>query len=764
MTRIIRQTVARFALPFSLICFSPVPGAAREPPMSEPPATQPAEPAPSAPAPEAPSAPAPEMPAPAPVPAAPTDLPKTVDDYWHYGKIARYDLAVYEAQKILASGAEPLEVLKAFEAVTAERKDNLDEWLLRWQAIEPMADVTGQIVKVLNHGRYARRSDPTYIKNNIERLVTNERAYILAIGQLRDSGELAVPFMIDYLRDPSKAQYHAAIRRGLRDLGRYALNPLVASTEMKDAATLVAVETALGELGYDVAVPYLARLASMPDATPAVKGAASAAIQRIIGVDSGTLKAGEQFYALGEKFYYDTAAITSDSRNPVAYMWYWSDDKGLTKLDVPQSIFNELMAMRSAEYALKLGPTQGDALSLWLAANYEREVELPAGEEDPTRAENQPDANYYGVAAGSQYLNAALARALKDRSSPLAMKIIASLQEIAGQSNALPGGTGPLVTAMSYPDRLVRFEAAFALAGSLPQQSFDGQDRVVPLLAEALSQTGQPSVLLVMPDTGSLNKLSEDLKGAGFLVAGGTSAASAATAANELPAVDVILISDDLTASEIESVFATALSTAKLTGAARLVMVRTQASPFEQRKNTDPLLGTTLAVDAAGLKPAIEGARARAGALPVDPAVATAYATRAGQLLAQLAISRGQVLNLSPAKPTLLSSLNDARPDIVKLSGYVLGLLPDKDAQAGLLTGAMSDKNSDEVKVSLYNSLATNAKFFGNMLDTQQIEALTKVVADAQNLQVRSAAAQAHGALNLPSDQAKTLIVNQSKV
>jgi len=41
---------------------------------------------------------------------------------------------------------------------------------------------------------------------------------------------------------------------------------------------------------------------------------------------------------------------------------------------------------------------------LWLASNYKREVELPQGVTDPTRAENQPNAHYYGVSAGAQYL------------------------------------------------------------------------------------------------------------------------------------------------------------------------------------------------------------------------------------------------------------------------------------------------------------------------------------------------------------------------
>jgi hypothetical protein len=74
---------------------------------------------------------------------------------------------------------------------------------------------------------------------------------------------------------------------------------------------------------------------------------------------------------------------------------------------------------------LKLGGSQGDALSLWLAANYKREVELPEGAVDTTRLENQPDAHYYGVVTGSQYLNSALDRTIRDRNAPVFRRSLA---------------------------------------------------------------------------------------------------------------------------------------------------------------------------------------------------------------------------------------------------------------------------------------------------------------------------------------------------
>ena len=118
---------------------------------------------------------------------------------------------------------------------------------------------------------------------------------------------------------------------------------------------------------------------------------------------------------------------------------------------------------------------------------------------------------------------------------------------------------------------------------------------------------------------------------------------------------------------------------------------------------------------------------------------------------------------MSVAEPTLLASLGDKRPDVVKAVGEALAYLNAEDIQVALLTTAVGDKTADDVRVSLLKSLAKNAKFFGNHLSEQNLDDLQKQVDAAANLDVRTAAAEARGAFNLPADQAKELIVKQAK-
>jgi len=681
------------------------------------------------------------------------------EDFWHFGKIARYDLANEKAKEVIAAGTgDKVKLLSTFEKIADDRGDNLDEWLIRWQGVADLKETANQLATLVNEGRFERRALPDYIDTNIARLGSGDRPYRLALVQLRESGELAVAPMLAVLNDPAKQALHGPVRRAILDLGRAALNPLVAATESTNEQQVEMVVSLLGQLGYDAAVPYLVRVVEKGPSEN-IKVATQLALKNL-QYNGGA--SGDLFYDLAEKLYYEKSSLVADNRFPTANIWREEAGKGLMRAPVAPAIFNEVMSMRAAERALSTGST-GDALSLWLAANYKREAELPAGEKDTTRTEGQPDAHYYGVTAGTQYLNATLSRALRDNNSAVALGAVKSLQQIVGDANfKTDGGASPLIDAMQYGDRRVRFEAAFTLAQALPQTAFVGQDLVVPLLAEAVSQTGQPSVLAVMPSQEAINSVVEPLKSQGFIATGATNAASALSAAATLPAIDVVLISDDLAPAEIESLLGLIGQSPKTRAAAKLFIVKSNATQWEARKASDPTISTTTTTDTTALKEALTSARVASGALPLDPELATQYATRAGELIKKLAISRGQVLDLSPARSTLLGALEDTRPAVVKLAGEGLGLLDNADAQKGLLLKATTEATVEEVKISLFQSLATSAKFFGNKLDPQQIEALDTAVKSATTPAVKSAAAEARGALNLPSEQAKALILGQA--
>lgn len=683
-----------------------------------------------------------------------------VEGFWHYAKIFRYDLASAEAKKILDAKPEPGELLQTFEQVAKDRNDTVDQWMLRWQQIPELRESVDPLLAILREGYALRRADQSIIEENIKRLPTSDQAYAIAIGHLRESGEIAVPLMLKYLRDPAQAQFHPFIRRALVDMGQKVISPLTASLDapMNDAnqAMILTVISALSEIGYDVAVPPLAAMAQDKSMPGSVKSAARDALVRMGAGDPANMNPAQLYYQIAERYYYGKTAASANPAVAVTYFWTWDDQRGLAKVDVPTPIYGDLMAMRNARRSLQLDSSSEQALSLWLAANYGREVQLPPGATDPTRSEQTPSAHYYGVASGAKYLNAVVHRAINDRNTGVALAAVRSLQKIGGESNIFAAGqSDALVAAMQYPDRLVRFEAAFAAAAALPQSSFVEKERVVPILAEALSQTGQPHVVVVASEK-DRNARVQQLRDAGYVVAGVANAQEAVAA--PLPAIDAVIITDE-NPDDATRMIELASSTPRLQGAAVLVLTKTEASPFAVVAAKDVQVSVSPAGDAAAIVNALNSARARVGATPMDAETASKYALRSAELLRELAISRGQVLDLRPAEATLLQSLDDSRAEIVLAAGRVLALIKSTDAQLGLLTKASDPKTDAQVKVGMFNSLATNARFFGNLLPPDQVKVLQKAVAAESDLAIRSAAAEAHGALNLPADEVRSLLV-----
>lgn len=126
-----------------------------------------------------------------------------------------------------------------------------------------------------------------------------------------------------------------------------------------------------------------------------------------------------------------------------------------------------------------------------------------------------------------------------------------------------------------------------------------------------------------------------------------------------------------------------------------------------------------------------------------------------------LGMAGGGVYDLGVVKPALLKALDDARPPVVMATGEVLAQLDDADAQKALLGKASTADVAPELRISLYKSLAANAKRFGNRLGGDEVALLEKSVTDEADLTIRSAAAEARGALNLSADQAKSIILKQ---
>jgi hypothetical protein len=143
--------------------------------------------------------------------------------------------------------------------------------------------------------------------------------------------------------------------------------------------------------------------------------------------------------------------------------------------------------------------------------------------------------------------------------------------------------------------------------------------------------------------------------------------------------------------------------------------------------------------------------------------LADLYALRAAKVMLKVAQTRNQILDLSPAQDALIAATKDKRVEIRMLAGQILAYLGTPAAQQAIAAMAMAEVNAQDIRVVAFSSLAVSAKNFGNKLDDAAINAIYGLVSSKDiDPGLRAAAAAAYGALNLPSQKVKTLILDQS--
>ena len=359
--------------------------------------------------------------------------------------------------------------------------------------------------------------------------------------------------------------------------------------------------------------------------------------------------AAQLFYQLAESYYYHVQSLSPAEDAPTANIWFWnSQEQQLYREAVDRAYFFELMAMRTCEWALRADAAFGPAIGLWLAAFFKAES-AGVGQMPEYFGPGHADALVYATTAGVEYLHDALARAIRDRNAYVALGVIEALGTTAGEKSLMYriGPDQPLIQALSFDNKMVRYSAAIAIAKAGPQERFVESKLVVANLAEALRQSAP--------------------------------------------------------------------------------------SGEEQMESWNAEL-------------------------------ANSYALRAAKVMYELALTRNPAIDLSLAQDALVAAVNDERTQIKVLAGQTLAYLDSSVAQRAIAEMALNADNSLDEQISAFNSLATSAKLNANMLPETIIDGIYALIKSNQtDPDLRSAAAVAYGALNLPSQEVKDLILDQAK-
>ena len=574
-------------------------------------------------------------------------LGQTLEDNWndflHYTKIGRFDLASGYAQAVIDSNPDPVELLMLSESnvqgysILLKVKDN--------KPGSELARLTDQLLTVIEEGRYQRRSTPKIIAEEIRRLSSTARGKYAAVKRLKNAGEYAIVYMLDAMADDTRKDELPDIIWALPQIGKDAIRPLTTALQTDNIAVKSEVIKALGKIGYPQSLAYLKYVAEK-DESGQLRQLAEESISEI---DPAALKlpAAQLFYRLSEHYYNHSPSLAPIEESETGNIWFWDEQaRRLIMHKVDRDYFYELMAMRECENALKADSGFGLAIGLWVGSFFKAEatdLEMP----DYFGA-GHADAMTYATTAGPKYIHQALARAIKDENAYVALACVESLATVAGEKSLLyrMGIDQPLVRALRFNDKAVKFSAAIAIAAAGPQNQFPESSLVTANLAAALSADAD--------------------------------------------------VND---ASELW-----------------------------------------------------------------DGSMADSYAVRSAEVMLKVAQARNTIIDLNQASQALKDATSDSREEIQVLAGQILAYFDTADAQKWIADMGLNEKNDMNVRIEAFKSLALSAKINANQLDDDTIDAIYSIISSEDaDPQLRVVAASAFGALNLPSDKVKRLLLDQAK-
>lgn len=680
-----------------------------------------------------------------------------LEDFNYYVLTATHELAKANAAALLDRNIEP----KRFVGLVEENPTMIERFersTRNASVIPDLADVAGRLNRLYEDGKLAIARDPGEIGRNIGLLTGNRKGKLLATDRLKFAGEYAVPQLLEILQKRGDPVLEAEAQAVLVQMGPHAVAPLGAAlTGGLDAVVQESVARVLGQIPYRWSLPYLYE-ARAKSTSEQLSLTIDRAIEKVDRPYDSAQSVPALYRDLAEAYYAEPSSLTLFPGESHQLLWKFTPEAGLQPTAIRTEVFHEARAMELCERSLRLDPSQNESIALWVASNLSREIDQPEGYENPVYGPDRRDATYYAVASGSESVQRVLARALGARDTRLARRAIQALTMSSGGAGLVRGADDrrPLVEALGYPDRRVQYEAALALGRGNPRESFEGADRVIPVLASAIRDADKRYALVISPRLEQQQELRAGLEKDGYTVLppAGT-LGELAGPISEVPGIDLIVTNMNAAAT-IDAV--QDIRRNQRLSATPVIALMSPAGMAQQgvaiaddhltKQLREGISGDQLAAAAKDLVDRVSGPM-------VSGEDARDYALAALDVLHEIAIGGG-VYDVRDATVPLISSLADSEGVKRLQIADVLSYVGDRRAQIAVMDAVIDAPEGE--RVALLSKAVESAKRFGNLLEDRHAKWIVKLAQDGGPEEATLAAAMV-GALNLESTQVVPLIL-----
>ena len=687
-------------------------------------------------------------------------------DFLHYIRIARPELAVTFGQALLDAQVPAKDIY----LLSIKRADS-GRTLRKGAQLEGMAKMVKDFQVLIEKGSSACRSDPEQIGNWIQMLSGTTRGYAIGKQRLIESGEYAIPMLLQTLTaDETPEMIRERISSVLGQMGKHGVRPLSCALQSSNLGLVETLATVLGKIQYSHALPRLREVLTRKEVKPDSKTAKiiQAAMVRCSGGNEKLLRAScaELFYLWGAKYYNRSESLLPDARltNEPALAWFWKETY-LEARPIPRAILVDVYAMRFARLSLKHDPTYSAAVPLWMSACIRRKLDLPTGETDGLWPASAPQPAFFTLATSPKYLQMTLHDAMIEGNADIARVVIGAMGMNMGAPamvSPLADGSQPLVSALQYPDRAVRFMAAEALALAQPTKNFDGSAAVMYQLSEALRQEGQRYALLVVKEEAVRNNAKAILREAGFKIIEVGPTDRMVTKATRAFAIDVVFVGPKThpgkAVEELRS----------MTRFKHIPIVLNRTSvELKQMASVDGkiiLMDQRITEDGKVMAEKVEEATKLAIGKPLTEEQALDWSIRASRAIQAVGTRGSDVYKLTDVVKGLKIAMGAKSTDLQIAAARAASTIQSTPAQQAVIALAIDAKTDEAVRVAAFQAASRSVRQYGSDATNEQANAVIEVVLAKGSHELRQAAAQLLGSMNLASEKTPQLILSTDSI
>jgi hypothetical protein len=363
--------------------------------------------------------------------------------------------------------------------------------------------------KLLNKMNTAFRKfafDPTRIDSLIAKLSGSSSDREIAILQLRSTGSVAIPRMLQLVGSTADDSLRDQIVYAMTRMGKSilpALEGALESTNTKVRGT--SIET-IGFVGDESSVPYLWYAAFGDNQPSTIKQSARQALARILRGSQLKVSEVNSFGAVKQLHEIARSHFRGEHRwklndAKLVDLWSWdSQNNVVARWEVVPETASLIVGSRFAKQALNLSPDRKDLQAMYLGMRLAFDSHI-AGWDKPL-PKGPGTAHNLALLVGPDVAAETLAQSLTNPNPRAALAALGVLGQIGSRSQlASRGGkASPILASLSYPDFRVQFAAASVILQLDPEQTFKGATQVVAILMRALNDGGVKAGLVIDPN------------------------------------------------------------------------------------------------------------------------------------------------------------------------------------------------------------------------------------------------------------------------